>query len=227
MRKRALIFVGALAAVFTIVAFAVPFERNEGFWVAYLFGIVALAAQLYLFPSAFKGGGSAKSRVYGFPIARIGVFYLAVQLCISVVEMACSSIMPFWAILIVNAIVLVLALAGCISTEAARSEVVKIEASSADSVSGMTDLRLTGQSLARTSSNGPFAAQTASIAEALRFSDPISSESTRPLENRISADLALLEGAIQSGDEARVNELAEAALRDIQQRNDICRAHKH
>ena len=77
-----------LLAVFCVIAFAVPFARTKGFWLGFGFGLFAILFQLYIFRSAETVNGSAKSRFYGFPVARIGVVYLAAQLAVSLAEIA-------------------------------------------------------------------------------------------------------------------------------------------
>ena len=85
-----------------LIAFAVPFARTTCFWVAYGFGVFAILFQLYIFKTSFAGNGDAKSRFYGFPIARLGIYYLVAQLILSVIEMALAGLIPTWPAIIIN-----------------------------------------------------------------------------------------------------------------------------
>lgn len=226
MKKRAYLFVGALAIVFSIIAFAVPFPRNVGFWIAYLFGIVALGAQFYFFGSAFKGNEPVKSRIYGFPIARIGVMYLAAQLILSVVQMLLADEVPYWVTLIIDAIVFVLAMAGCIASEAARSEVVRLDANMARNTTAMESLQLSARSIVRLCPEEPLRVKVQQISEALRFSDPVSSSRTLTVENNLASNMNLLRAAIENQDMLQALEYSDSLLQLIEERNDLCRLSK-
>lgn len=226
MKQKAYLFVAALAIVFSIIAFAVPFSRESGFWIAYLFGMIALGAQFYFFRSAFKGNEPVKSRIYGFPIARIGVIYLGVQLMLSVVQMLLADEMPYWVTLIIDAIVFVLAMAGCIATEAARSEVVRLDANVVRNTTTMESLQLSARSIARLCPEGPLQVRVQQISETLRFSDPVSSERTSDIENSLTSAMNLLRTAIEHQDQSRAFEYADSILQLIQERNDLCRLAK-
>lgn len=226
MKNRAYLFVGALAIVFSIVAFAVPFPRNAGFWVAYLFGLVALGAQFYFFRSAFKGSEPVKSRVYGFPIARIGVMYLAVQLILSVIQMLIAGEVPYWVMLIIDATVFVLAMAGCIASEAARSEVVRLDANVVRNTTTMESLQLSARSIVRLCTEEPLRIKVQQISEALRFSDPVSSNRTLAVESSLASNMNLLRAAIENQDMPQALEYSDSLLRLIEERNDLCRLSK-
>ena len=80
-----------LLIVFSVIAFAAPFAKTGVFWMAYLFGVIAIAYQIYVFQISFNQGDDVKSKFYGFPIARVGVIYLAVQLVLSLIEMCLAA----------------------------------------------------------------------------------------------------------------------------------------
>ena len=49
-----------LLAIFSLIAFVIPAERTGVFWLAFVFGILAILIQGIVFPSAL-GGKSEKS----------------------------------------------------------------------------------------------------------------------------------------------------------------------
>ena len=59
----------------------------------------------------------AKSRFYGFPIAKIGFFYLVVQIAFGGICMALGHITPWWVPTVFSAIMLALATIGLVSAE--------------------------------------------------------------------------------------------------------------
>ena len=119
MKKNAMrgyIILAILLAVFCVVAFAVPFARTTVFWLGFGFGIFALLFQLYIFKTA-EANSDARSRFYGFPIVRVGVYYLVSQLVISIIEMALAKVLPTWVPLIINILLAALAVIGCSGKE--------------------------------------------------------------------------------------------------------------
>ena len=88
------IILAILLVVFSVIAFAAPFSMKAPFWIAYVCGVIAIAFQLYVFNVAFANGEDVKSRFYGFPIAKIGVVYMIVQLIVSLIEMGTAFIVP-------------------------------------------------------------------------------------------------------------------------------------
>ena len=226
MRQSIVLVIVALAIVFSVVAFAVPFEWGVGFWLAYGFGMVAIGSQLYFLPSAFKRGGTPKSKVYGFPIARLGVIYLVVQLCLSIVAMLLGSMVPFWVWLIADAIVLLLALIGGVAVEEARTEVTRQDAAVAANIAAIEELRFEAQMIVARCANAEIRPIVERVSEALRFSDPVSNARTVMLEQRLASDLSLLCAAVSANDSAQAHVCAEKTLSDIGERNAMCRLGK-
>lgn len=145
---RGAIALAILLAVFNAIAFAVPFAKTPVFWIAYGFGTFAILFQLYIFKTSFSGRGDARSRFYGFPIVRIGVYYLVGQLIASIVEMALAGIMPVWIPLVINVLLAALAILGCVTVETMRDEIVQQDTKLKKNVSNMRQLQSLSAALA-------------------------------------------------------------------------------
>ncbi len=226
MKPRIVLLVGALAIMLSIIAFAIPFARNEGFWAAYGFGLLAIVSQLYFMRSAFRPGEPIKSKVYGFPIARVGVAYLFIQFVASVIEMACADWVPLWVYLVLDVIVLCLALAGCIATEAARDEVMRQDARRTANTTTIMRLRAGIQVALAQCEECSARTDIERLAEALRFSDPVSHEETIPLEERLLGSMEKLNAAVAHSDEGCMLALAREMLATVEERNALCRLSK-
>ena len=116
--------IAACAAVFSLIAFIPPFRRTPVFWISYGFGMFAILFQVYVVCTTLSGR-SAKSRFYGFPIARVGVIYGIAQGILSVGGMALAGMAPVWSVLAVFVIAAALAIGGCVSAEAARDQATR------------------------------------------------------------------------------------------------------
>lgn len=82
------VILAVLLVVYNVIVFAVPFPKNAAFFVSWLFTLAAIGAQVYVVRAAFYQGEGVKSKFYGWPIAKIGAVYLAVQLVLGLAFMA-------------------------------------------------------------------------------------------------------------------------------------------
>lgn len=59
-----------------------------------MFGVVAIAVQLYVLHTAFAKGESVKSKFYGFPVANVGIVYMLAQLAFGILMMIFAAKIP-------------------------------------------------------------------------------------------------------------------------------------
>ena len=52
-RARSWVALGVILVVYSVIAFAPPFVKNGVFWLSYVFGVVAIAVQLYVMPVSY------------------------------------------------------------------------------------------------------------------------------------------------------------------------------
>ena len=224
--SRGLIILAIVLAVFSLIAFAVPFAHTTLFWVAYGFGVFAILFQLYIFKTSFAGNGDAKSRFYGFPIARLGIYYLIAQLILSVIELALAGLIPAWPAVIVNVLVLAFVLIGCITAETMRDEIVQQDQKLKKNVSTMRELQSMAASMVGQCGDEEMKSIVKKIADELRFSDPVSSEATVELEDEMRSQLADIQQAIVEGDKDGAKTLCQKLLNNLTERNRICSVNK-
>ena len=111
---RGLVILGIVLATWLVIVLAVPFVKNGAYWLSFVFTLIAFLAQLHIFKISFRNGESVRSKFYGFPIARLGVVYLAVQLVLGLLVMALAKWVPTWVGVILFAVTLAAAAVGCI-----------------------------------------------------------------------------------------------------------------
>lgn len=224
--SRGLIVLAIVLAVFSLIAFAVPFAHTAVFWIAYGFGVLAILFQLYIFKTSFAGNGDAKSRFYGFPIARLGIYYLVAQLILSVIEMALASLIPTWPAIIINALALAFALIGCITAETMRDEIVQQDHKLKKNVSAMRELQSLAASMVGQCGDEEMKNAVKKIADELRFSDPVSSDATAELEAEMRSQLADIQQAVVEGDAEGAKALCGKMLGNLAERNRVCSINK-
>ena len=214
-----------LLAVFSVIAFVIPFPKNTVFWIAYACGVFAILFQLYIFRSSF-GKEDARSRFYGFPIARLGIIYLTVQLIVSVAEIALSKFLPVWVVVIINVLILAAALLGCVTTVTMRDEIAAQDVKLKKSVTVMRELQSISAALVDQANDSNIKATLKKLADEFRYSDPISSEKTKEIEDDMLSRLNDLQQTVIDGDINGAKALCDKLTGCLKERNRICSVNK-
>lgn len=225
-QNRAIVILVVIAVVFSVIAFAVPFPKTAVFWIAYLAELAALTLQIPIFKMAFDGKETPNSKVLGFPVFRVGYIYLGVQTVLSLIffGLAFTSI-PVW----IEAVLFVIVLGGAIvcsmAADIAREEVEQIEYKQAVDTSLMTELRTRSAQLVNRTNDASLKKQLESLAEAIRYSDPVSSPAIAADERKLLAAFERLEQAISANGE-NVSQVCDEVQAALKVRNAACKMNK-
>lgn len=219
---RVAIGLGVLLVLYILVAFLVPFAHTADFWMSFVFTLIAfgvVAASVYI---AFIRKPDAKSRFYGFPIAKIGAIYGVAQLVLGFVFMALGAWIPVWVTVLVFAILLGAAVIGLISAEAVVSEIHVQDDKLKKNVVFMRELQSKVNQMA-SQSDLP---EVKRFAEEVRYSDPVSGDTLTEIERELSATVDELQSAIVDGDAENIPALARKASASLAERNRLCKLNK-
>lgn len=220
---RGIVALAVLLVLYILIAFLVPFVHAATFWVSFVFTLIAfgvVTASIYI---AFVKNPDAKSRFYGFPIAKIGVIYGAVQLVAGILFMALAAHVPVWLAVLVYAIALGAAVIGLVSAETVVEEIKVQDVKLKKDVSIMRGLQSKLNQMAM-SSEEPALKQ---LAGEIRFSDPVSSDALADAEADLSAAVDELQSAVVDGDDAAVRQLCRKASALLAERNRLCKLNKN
>ena len=220
---RGSVVLGVLLVLYILIAFLIPFVHTATFWVSFVFTLIAfavVAASIYI---AFIKNPDAKSRFYGFPIAKIGVLYGAVQLLAGIVFMALAAIVPAWVAVLVYAIALGAAVIGLISAETVVEEIHLQDAKLKKDVTLMRSLQSKISQIAAQSEDAAIKA----LAEEFRYSDPVSSDAIADAETDLAAAVDELQTAYVDGDSEAVAKLCRKASALLAERNRLCKLNKN
>lgn len=223
---RSVVLLGLVLIAYHVLAFAIPFVKNGLFWLSYVFTLIAILAQGYVFHTSFAKGGSPKSQFYGFPIARVGLLYLAAQLILGFAGMSCASFCPVWVGAIVYILLLVAAAAGILTTETVRDELHRQDAVLKANVSAMRGMQSLAAHLVSQCEGETVKAAVQSLADDLRYSDPVSSPALEESERDLDACLKELQQAVVDGDSAVALTLCKRASAALAERNRLCKLNK-
>ena len=220
------VLLGVVLVVYNVLAFALPFPKTAVFAVSYLFTMIAILAQIYVIRTAFYRGEGVKSKFYGFPIAKVGVIYLAIQLIGGLVFMALGLIVPVWLPLALYVVLLGVAAAGFVAADAARDEVVRQEVKLEKDVSRMREFQAKGRALVALNKVSEAARPLEKLAEDLRFSDPVSSEALTEIEDQLAECLAQLQEAVSAQKTEQILSVCQEAEHILAERNQLCKLNK-
>ena len=212
-----------LFVLYILVAFLLPFVHTATYWVSFIFTLVAfavVAASMYI---AFVRNPDAKSRFYGFPIAKISASYGIVQLVAGILFMALAKVVPTWVAILVYAIALGVAVIGLISADAVVSEIHAQDVKLKKDVSLMRSLQSKVNQIAAQSEN----ADVKALADEFRYSDPVSNEAIADAEADLAAAVDELQSAYVDGDSEAMAKLCRKASALLAERNRLCKLNKN
>ena len=207
---------------FAAVAFLLPIARNAVFYIAFSATLISFGLVVFAYIQSFLHDDTLSSKLLGFPIFRVSLIALFVQLVIFAALTATSSICPLWLAVIVEGLVFAGSAVCLIATEAARGVVEEAELKPEDRTQTMKRLR--ALAVAKMSIQKEEQAKEACrrLADALKYADPVSTQATQELEQKIEQILETLE-KYEIGDRLSLIEQAQILL---QQRNAFAKTNK-
>ena len=222
---RGVVGLSVLLILYILIAFLIPYAKTATLWVSFVFTLIAfcvVAASIYI---AFVKNPDAKSRFYGFPIARIGIIYGIAQLVAGLL-MALGKWVPVWLAVLVYAIMLGAAVIGLISADAVAEQIHAQDAKLKKDVAAMRAIQSKLSVLPGQCEDPVTAKCLTQLAEEIRFSDPVSSEATRETEADLNTLTDELQKAVLENDTAAVRALCKRCHTVLTERNRLCKLGK-
>lgn len=216
--------VAILLVLYLLVVFLIPFAKTPVFWLSFGYTLAAFAVAGAAFWIAFLRHPDAKSRFYGFPIAKIGAVYWLVQLIAGLLAMARGRWIPVWLAVLVYTAALGAAAIGLIAADAVADEIHAQDDKLKKNVTVMRTLRSQVSQLDCTDPEA--AAAVKKFAEELHYSDPVSSPALEEAERDLSAAVANLQSAVMDNDAPAIKQLCRTASRLLTERNRLCKLNK-
>lgn len=176
--------IGIIFILITVVSLAIPTSKNAAFWIAYIFTVVALAAQIVLWKRTL-GHKELKSKFLGFPIVHIGIVYLIVQIAVLFVFVFAEKL-PAWSALVTCTVIAAMAAIFMIAADVGRTEIERVEQKIKGKVFYIKNLQVDMEILAGAEKDAKTKKALEQLADKIRFSDSMSNEQLAPLEERMA-----------------------------------------
>ena len=223
---RELVLVVLALAVFLVLAFVIPFEHTKLYWTAFAFSLFAVLMQAVTIGLAFHKGETYKSKFYGFPIARLGVVYLIVQILLGFLGMALGDRVPLWCGAVCYVLLFAAFVVGLVGADAARDFVESQDEKVKDAAGNMRMLQAKAAALAGVCDDAETKTYLQKLAEDFRFSDPMSADATSAQELQLSVLLDELQSEVLSKDFAAARKTILKTQIALQERNETCKRNK-
>ncbi len=185
---------GVLFVVLSVIAFIIPTAKTGAFWIAYVFTFAAFAAQIGIWKMVFGKEDTLKSKFFAIPVVSVGIIYLVVQI-IAFALFAAVPTLPVWSAVVGCAVILGVSAVGVIGAEAGRDEIERVEEKVQKKVFFIKNLQVEVELLADAENDGEIKTALQKLAETIRFSDPMSSETLAGIESEITEKIAELKTA--------------------------------
>ena len=224
---RLLIVSAAVLIAYNFAVFMIPCYKTTTFWISWGFSLLSFAVAGYAIYTGLIKKPDAKSRFYGFPIARIGVIYWVIQIAAGGVFMAIGHIVPWWLATVACTIGLAFALIGILAAEAVVDQIHYQDNKIKESVSVMRGLQSKVGTLASRCEDSAAAEAVRNFADELRYSDPVSSDALAAAEADLSAAIDTLQAAVVEGNADQILAACRQASAMLAERNRLCKLNKN
>lgn len=223
---RGIIILGVVLVAYLVLALVIPFKHTATYWIGFIFGIVGIIVSAIGVIIAFKDADSARSKFYGFPIARLVVIYAVIQIIVSFLLMGLGFICPSWVGIIICVLLLVFAVIGMVATDAVRDEIERQDVVIKKDTSAMRTLQSRVNMLVNSCEDENIKESVKKLAEDFQFSDPVSSDAIAEIESQMSGLMDEVEKAVVDGDNEGAQTLIKKLSGVLQERNRLCKLNK-
>lgn len=214
--------------VYVLAFLIVPFNKIAASWISFFFTVVAIVGSLFVCGYAFKTKETLVSKIYGFPIFRVGVFYALVQLGVGIVICAVSAFVavPYWIAFLLSVILLGAAAIGIIIADNTRDLIEEIDDSVKEETENITFFQINIASIVDECENDEVKAELLKLNELFQLSDPVTNDNTKEIEATITTMLSELKTIIVDGSENDIKARIKKITNVLNERNRICKASK-
>lgn len=215
--------------IYNVISFAIPFKHTPTFWGAYAFGMIAILLQIGIVLLAANGAETLRKKVYAFPVFRMGIIYLAVQLGVSLVFSVIANFaknFPGWIIYVVSVIVLGVFIILVLLTDTAKEEIIKLEEEEERQTVQVKTFRINIDSIMRRADDKELQKALEKLSDTAKYSDPVSCEELYAIESEITDKIGELGSLVRAGENDEAKTLTEQIIDLFEDRNAQCKVYK-
>ncbi len=228
-KSKSVIAIYAILLVVYVLAFLIiPFNKIAASWISFAFTIIAIASSLVVFNFAFNAKEALVSKIYGYPIFRVGAVYALAQLALGIVIciIAAFVTVPYWVAFLLSVILLGAAAIGVIITDNTRDLVERIDEATVEDTENLTHFQINIAGIVDCCEDAVVKVELKKLDEAFRFSDPVSNSRTKEAEEKLGVLLDELKVLVESNNADEAIAHIKKITNALAERNRICKASK-
>lgn len=226
--KLSIIIATIIIAAFSVVFWIVPVDNSATKALAYIFVVIAYIVCIYSFYQGLIKGKDVKSKVYGFPIVKVGVGCVIIQTAVSIAMLIVLKFIavPAWIMVVIGVIICCISLVGVLTTDIVRDAVETQDRQISTATGNINYFRVDMQHIILACNNSEIRKKLERLAEKFQYSDPVSNDATKEIEEAIKREIEGLEGMIKNADKEMLNSKIEDITRLLEDRNRRCKLGK-
>ena len=216
-------------AIFNIISFVIPFKHIGIFWVAYVFGMIAILSQIGVEVLALMGKTTLKEKIYAIPVLRMGLTYLLVQFAVTLVFYIVTLFTencPVWIAWVICPIILGVFAVLVLLTDTTRDVISEVEEEEERQTAQVKTFRINIDSILRRVEDKELFAKLNKLSDIARYSDPVSNEKLYDIEAEITEKIAQIDACVRNAETEKAKELTEQAIDLFDDRNALCKVSK-
>lgn len=215
-----------LIALF-LVFFLIPFPKTSTAWLEFAFSVVSVCGGCAVCCYSFYKN-DLKSKIYGFPIFKIGFIYTVAQLSFGflITFVSCFVNVPIWISLIISLAVIAVSAIGFIGVDNARDIITNQEAKEYETVKTMKTFKLDIDYVVDSCKDENVKTELKKLSEKFRYSDPVSCDALTEIEDKIKSKLIRLAAVVNGNKEDAISEIENITVL-LADRNRRCKEFKH
>lgn len=178
------IILGILFVIYNLFVFLLCDANTVVFWISYIFMLAAFAFQVAAQQLSFKSL-DVETVFFGIPLMELSIYYFFAELFASAVFMFFQDLVGFKIPLLIQALLLAVFVIVAILAIAGRDAVKESKDSIQEQVSALKSMGVDVEMLAETTQDPELRSKLGKLAEAIRYSDPMSTPAIDNIEQQI------------------------------------------
>ncbi len=214
--------------VYVLLFALIPFKKVAVSWISFGFTLFSIVFSSLICIYVFGTTKTLVSKVYGYPIFRIGSVYLFAQFAVGIVFCILGAIIavPYWLSLVVDIVLLGAALIGVIATDNTRDFVEEADNSSQIDTKDFMLLQNSVADIVDFCDNPNIKNRLEKLNEQFQFSDPVTNEATKEIEKTLETMISELGQVISQKSDDDILAMINKISNTLAERNRICKINK-
>ena len=194
----------------------------------YIFANISIIFSGIIGLYVYQKGQKIQSKLYGFPIVKVGLYYMIVQMIITGAFLLFGIYIKIasWIAIVTNVVILAITLIGLIITDNAEDIVEYQDISLKNATKIMTEMKVKVDGMVVQCNSENIKRQLIKLSEQLRYSDPVSSMQLGDIEEALKQHIDALQTLIDENDYVKLEKEIKQTEGIIKQRNNMCKIMK-